>query len=72
MTHCVGRCCEYEPCHLWQWVTDSRRGGEGGGGGGGGGGDDQGHRENVGGCFLGLGSLDFPCFPVPVVGLLFL
>ena len=43
------RCCQHEPCSLWQWATTSSGPKTG--------------SELRGICLLGFGSLEFPCFP---------
>jgi hypothetical protein len=72
LRECEALCCQHVPCNLWQWVSSSSssssasssaspppspavsegRGLEDG--------------SAQGACWMGLGSLDFPCFPVSV------
>jgi hypothetical protein len=64
--HCKSLCCEFVPCHLWQWVVASKTGQEMHGGRTG----DEGLAQEgtEGTCLLGLGSLEFPCLSVPEQG----
>ena len=51
---CLRLCCSFQPCHVWQWATSVKTLAS--------------SKEVVSaqhdgeGCFLGVGSLEFPCF----------
>jgi len=64
LQECQALCCEYVPCNVWQWIARPLAGqpvppsisaSEG---------SAPEDASGEGACWLGLGSLEFPCFPV--------